>query len=123
MGTATRFGGECLGVELDWVGRLGAGDVAAFRRRAGVGLKPKTVNQVAVGLRSFLRFLYSIELIDVPLWEAVLGMASWRGRGFPRTSPPGTAEAILAGCDRRSLVGAGDFAMIILIARLGLRAG
>jgi integrase/recombinase XerD len=123
MGTATRFGGECLGVSLDLVGGLGAGDVAVFMRRAGVGLKPKTVNEIAVGLRSFLRFLYSVELIDVPLWEAVLGMASWRAGSLPRTAPPGAAEAILASCDRRSLVGARDFAMIILIARLGLRAG
>jgi site-specific recombinase XerD len=123
MKTATLFGTECLGVETDRCADLSGSDVAAFLRWAGAGHKPKTVNNIVIELRSFLRFLYATGQVDVPLWEAALGMASWRGGPLPRRAPAGAAEAILASCDRTTLLGARDFAMIILIARLGLRAG
>ena len=88
-----------------------------------MGYKPKTVNEIVVGLRSLLRFLYATGRIDLPLWEAALGMAGWHGGPLPGRLPRGAGEAILASCDRSSLVGARDYAMIILVVRLGLRAG
>ena len=97
--------------------------MAGFLRRAGAGHKPKTVNNIVIELRSLLRFLYAMGLVDAPPWEAALGMASWRGGPLPRTAPAGVVEAILASCDRSTSLGARDFAMIILITRLGLRAG
>ena len=62
-------------------------------------------------------------LIDRPLWEAALGMAGWHGGPLPGHVPRGSGELILASCDRETLVGSRDHAMIILIVRLGLRAG
>jgi integrase/recombinase XerD len=44
-------------------------------------------------------------------------------RPAPRSCPRGSGELILAGCDRETLVGSRDHAMIILIVRLGYRAG
>jgi hypothetical protein len=38
---------------------MSAGDVAGFVTRAGAGYKPKTVNEIVVALRSFLRFCYA----------------------------------------------------------------
>jgi integrase/recombinase XerD len=50
-------------------------------------------------------------------------MAGWHGGPLPGRVPRGAGEAILARCDRQGLVGSRYFAMIILIVRLGLRAG
>ncbi|MHB1534421.1 MAG: tyrosine-type recombinase/integrase [Acidimicrobiales bacterium] len=123
MKTATRFAAECLQGPDNELADITAGDVAAFIGRAGVGYKPKTVNEIVVGLRSLLRFLYATGRIDVPLWEAALGMAGWHGGPLPGRLPHGAGEAILASCDRSTVVGNRDHAMIILIVRLGLRAG
>ena len=38
---------------------MSAGDVAGFETRTGAGYKPKTVNEIVVALRSFLRFCYA----------------------------------------------------------------
>jgi integrase/recombinase XerD len=50
-------------------------------------------------------------------------MAGWHGGPLPGRVPRGSGELILASCDRETLVGSRDHAMIILIVRLGLRAG
>ena len=105
MKTATRFAAECLRGADDRLADITAMDVAAFVTRAGVGYKPKTVNEIVVGLRSFLRFLYATGRIGRPLWEAALGMAGWHGGPLPGRLPRGAGEAILASCDRSNVVG------------------
>ena len=120
MKTATRFA-RVLG-ERRRLREVSGSDVAAFVRRAGVGHKPKTVNNIVIGLRSFLRFLYADGLI-----EARCGRRRWAW-------PVGGAALCLAGPGRRgggdigrmrpsSLLGARDFAMIMLITRLGFEPG
>jgi hypothetical protein len=99
MKTAALFGTESLRVKTDRCAGLSGSDVAAFLHRAGAGHKPKTVNNTVIELRSFFRFLYAMGLVDTPLWEAALGMASWRGGPLPRRAPAGAANAILASCD------------------------
>ena len=123
MKTATRFAVECLQGTDDGPSDITAVDVAAFTARAGVGYKPKTVNEIVVGLRSLLRFCVrragSTYRCGRRRWRWPVGTeARCRGR-----LPQGPGEAILATCDRASLVGSRDFAMILLVVRLGLRAG
>jgi hypothetical protein len=114
MKTARRFAAECLRDTDGGLAEITAGDVAAFITRAGAGYRPKTVNEIVVGLRSLLRFMYATGRIDRPLWETALGMAGWHGGPLPGRLPRGAGEAILASCDRSRLVGSRDFAMIIL---------
>jgi integrase/recombinase XerD len=54
---------------------------------------------------------------------AVPGVAGRRGAGLPRALPGGQVEALLASCDRDTAAGRRDFAVLMLLARLGLRAG
>lgn len=49
-------------------------------------------------------------------------MASWRLTGLPKAVEPQVVKALLASCDRRSTYGRRDFAVLLLMARLGLRA-
>ena len=109
-------GGLCLG-------DLTAGDVTAFVVATCPG-KPKGPAKLTVtALRSLLGFLHVEGLIGEPLGHTVPGVASWRLAGLPRVLEPGQVTALLASCDRGSATGRRDFAMLTLLARLGLRAG
>jgi integrase/recombinase XerD len=75
------------------------------------------------GLRPFLRYLHVAGLIGAPLQWAVLGVADLRDRSLPRGLEPAAVKRLLASCDRRTLVGRRDYAVLLLLSRLGLRAG
>ena len=73
-------------------------------------------------LRSLLRFLHVRGLTERSLAESVPGVAGWRDTEIPPTMPQADIEALLADCDRSTLDGARDRAMLMLLARLGLRS-
>jgi site-specific recombinase XerD len=73
-------------------------------------------------LRSLLRFLHVQGLTSRSLAESVPGVAGWRETTIPPTMPQADIEALLASCDRLTLDGARDRAMLMLLARLGLRS-
>ncbi|MBC7273022.1 site-specific integrase [Streptomyces albogriseolus] len=104
------------------LGALSAGKVSAFvleqsRRRPG------SAGRMVTALRSLLGFLYIGGLIDTPLSMAALSVASWTHSGLPKGLPDEQVKALLASCDRDSATGCRDFAILTLLARLGLRAG
>jgi site-specific recombinase XerD len=108
--------------ELDLAG-LTAGEVTAFVLATCPG-KPKGSAKLTVtALRSLLGFLHVEGLIGEPLGESVPSVASWRLAGLPRALEPGQVAALLASCDQATAAGRRDFAMMTLLARLGLRAG
>jgi integrase/recombinase XerD len=78
---------------------------------------------VAVALRSLLRFLHLEGLISQPLAQAVPAPAGWRLAGLPKALTPVAVSSLLASCDRGSAAGRRDYAVLLLLARLGLRAG
>jgi integrase/recombinase XerD len=78
---------------------------------------------LASALRSFLRFLHLEGLAAAPVAQAVPAVANRKGQGLPRALPPATVARLLASCDRRTRLGRRDYAMLMLLARLGLRAG
>jgi site-specific recombinase XerD len=73
-------------------------------------------------LRSLLRFLHVRGFTPRSLADSVPGVAGWRETTIPPTMPQADIEALLAGCDRSTLDGARDHAMLLLLARLGLRS-
>ena len=78
---------------------------------------------LASALRSFLGFLHLEGLVGTPVAQAVPAVANRKGRGLPRALPSATVARLLASCDRRTRLGRRDYAMLMLLARLGLRAG
>ena len=74
-------------------------------------------------LRSLLRYLHLAGLIAAPLLWAVPSVADLRDRTLPRGLDPGAVNRLLASCDRRTLAGRRNYAILLLLARLGLRAG
>lgn len=103
-------------------GRLVAGDVTAFLAAESRRLAPKTAQRLATALRSLLRFWHVEGLISGPLDRAVPKVAN-RRPALPRGLEPAQVQALLASCDRQSAAGRRDLAMLILLARMGLRAG
>jgi len=74
-------------------------------------------------LRSFLRFLLQRGAIKTDLSAAVPGVALWRLSQLPKSLPSEQVERMLKSCDRNTQVGQRDYAIVLLLARLGLRAG
>ena len=72
-------------------------------------------------LRSLLRFLHVQGLIPAPLVGAVPGVAGWRLASLPKSLPPAHVEALLAVHDVGTRVGVRDHAVLVTLARLGLR--
>ncbi len=75
-----------------------------------------------VGLRSLLQFLY-LECITAELLTgAVPNVSGWRGSSLPKGIDAQAVKHLLASCDRRTTLGRRDFAVFMLLVRLGLRA-
>ena len=81
-----------------------------------------STKHLVTGLRSLLRFLHVAGHAPA-LAASVPPVAGWRGSALPRALPPGDLERLLASCDRQASAGRRDRAMLILLARLGLRVG
>jgi site-specific recombinase XerD len=74
-------------------------------------------------LRMFLRFLIAEGRCPAALLGAIPTLAHWRLSPVPRYLPPEDVERLIASCDVSSPVGLRDRAILLLLARLGLRAG
>jgi integrase/recombinase XerD len=79
-------------------------------------------NQVTA-VRSLLRFLHLRERIPDPMDGAAPAAAGWHRPPLTRKIRPADVAAIFASCDRDTHVGQRDYAILMLLARLGLRAG
>ncbi|MGI8414586.1 MAG: tyrosine-type recombinase/integrase [Solirubrobacteraceae bacterium] len=88
-------------------------------RRCSVGSAKCMVTR----LRVFLRFLHVNGEIDRELAGVVPSVASWRLAGLVKALDARSVAMLLASCDRRTGVGRRDFAVLTMLARLGLRAG
>ena len=62
-------------------------------------------------------------LIDSDLISSIPRVASWRLSRLPKSLPPAQVERLLQCCDRSTPVGQRDYAILLLMARLGLRGG
>jgi integrase/recombinase XerD len=103
--------------------QLRAADVTSFLARECPKRSVSGARDLVCALRSLLRYLHLAGLIEAPLVWAVPSIADLRDRTLPRGLEPGTVKKLLASCDRRRLVGRRDFAILLLLSRLGLRAG
>jgi site-specific recombinase XerD len=81
-----------------------------------------SMKQVTVALRSLLRYLFAAGLAGRDLSPSVPPVAGWRLSGLPGGAGDGDVAAMLAGCNRSAVTGARDFAVLMLMSRLGLRA-
>lgn len=81
------------------------------------------VKRVARVLRQFLQFLAARGECRPWLDRAIPMMVRWRGVTLPRYLSPADVERVIASCDPAMPGGVRDRAILLLLARLGLRAG
>lgn len=101
---------------------LGEKDITRFVLGAAGRLSPRTHQTRLGALRSFFRFLLEQGEVEVDLAGAVPTVAAWRLAEVPRFLARAQVERVLAACDRDTPMGRRDHAMLLLLARLGLRA-
>jgi integrase/recombinase XerD len=101
---------------------LTAEQVTAFVLRECRARSVESAKTLVCGLRSLLRFLFAKGYVPLPLADAVPTVA--RGRqSLPRSLDAVTVVRLLASCDRRTAIGRRDYAILLLMARLGVRSG
>jgi site-specific recombinase XerD len=83
----------------------------------------RSAQLVITALRSFFRFLYERGEIPTDLACSVPTMANWRMSDLPKFLEPEHVERLLTSCNRSAPTGRRDYAVLLLLARLGLRAG
>jgi integrase len=74
-------------------------------------------------LRAFLRFCHVEGLISGDLSAAAMAVTGRRVSLLPQGISTSDTAALLRSCDRREAVGRRDYAVILILLRLGLRAG
>jgi site-specific recombinase XerD len=112
------FGRKALRLE-----QLRAQDLHGFILREIQRVSRSHGKGVVAALRSFLRFLLQRGAIQTNLARTLPGVASFRLSHLPKALPPEQVERLLACCDRSTPTGKRDYAILLLLARLGLRGG
>ena len=84
---------------------------------------PKAAQLMVSAMRSFFRFLFRYGETKRDLSTAVSTVAAWRLSEVPKYIKPKEVESLIESCDRTTSVGRRNYSILLLIARLGLRAG
>jgi integrase/recombinase XerD len=100
-----------------------AASIRTFILSRTEGKNRRAVKQVVSVTRGFLRYLIAQGVCRTGMDDAVPTFAMWRLSSLPRYLPATDVERVIAACNRDTAVGLRDRAAILLMARLGLRAG
>ncbi len=98
-------------------------DTCNYYLKTLAGLSFKTIEQQVCGIRHFLRFLYSTNLIINDYAEKIHMPVISKNAKIPSTWKLDELKAMLSVIDRNSPIGKRDYAMILLACVLGLRVG
>jgi site-specific recombinase XerD len=119
---ARRFiSGRPDGAGLMWE-RLTAVEITRFIVREARRWSVGQVKHEVCALRSLLRYLHVRGQILCDLASCVPAVAGWRLAWLPKALEPDQVQQVFRACDRRSLIGRRDAAIVQLMVRLGLRA-
>ena len=113
-----RFGKGPLELE-----QLQVYDVTGFVLNYAPRISPARAKLMVTALRSFFRFLQQRGELGMDLAAAVPTVANWRLSEVPKYLEPDQVEQLLHSCDQSTAVGQRDYTVLLLLARLGLRAG
>ncbi len=103
--------------------RLQAADVIAFVQREAKRVRAGRARVVTNALRALLQYLRHRGLIAADLRGSVPAVANWSMASIPKALQPEEVKRLLDQCDRGTDRGRRDYAILLLLARLGLRRG
>jgi len=102
--------------------QLHALDVTCFVRHQAHKLSPGRAQLLVTALRSFLRYLLQRGKIITDLAICVPTVARWSFSTLPKFLPACSIQRVLNRSDRETPIGKRNYAILLLLARLGLRA-
>ena len=102
--------------------RLTGADINTFPLRECARVSAGSAKGWVAELRSILRFLYLQGITPLRLGTAVPPVGGWRLAALPPRMTAADVERLLDSCDRGTSLGVRDFAIMMLVARLGLRS-
>src|SRR6266540_1641528 len=117
------FLNDCFGDGRVTLARLGAGDVVRFVQRQVPRLHLKRAKLMTSALRSFLQYGRYRGDMTLDLAAAVPAVANWSMTSIPRAIAADQVRQLLASINRDTAIGRRDYAILLLLARLGLRSG
>ncbi|MGA3006925.1 MAG: site-specific integrase [Opitutaceae bacterium] len=102
---------------------LKASDVTVFIQRHARRHGSSYARKLVASMRSFLRYLHYKGLNNDDLARAVPKVARWSLSTLPKHLLAAQVKRVLDCCERRTALGRRNYAILLLLARLGLRAG
>jgi site-specific recombinase XerD len=103
--------------------KLDVSDITDFIFQSSSTGSLKRVQLSASAVRSFLGFLAQEGKVTTNLAASVPTVANWRLAELPQFLEPAQVEKLLRSCNQKTQTGRRDYAVLLLLARLGLRAG
>jgi integrase/recombinase XerD len=101
--------------------QLDARQITSFMLEYCRDAHPTSAKATVTAVRALLRFLHVAGYVPVSLAAAVPAVAGWRLASLPRGLDAAVVQRLLDSCDRDTIVGRRDYAILIILARLGLR--
>lgn len=117
-----RFLKDRFGTGPVTLSHLRGSDVVRFVQRQAPRLHLKTAKLMTTALRSFLRYARYRGGMTRDLAAAVPVVANWSMTSIPRAIAADQVQRLLVSIDRQTAIGRRDYAIVLLLARLGLRA-
>jgi site-specific recombinase XerD len=114
---------EVLATDIPDFNQISASDIADFVQPQAERITTKSAPTVVTALRSFFRYLLSCGAIETDLAACVPTISTWSLSGVPKFLPAEQIQRVLNCCDRNTAIGKRNYAILLLLARLGLRAG
>jgi integrase/recombinase XerD len=106
----------------DDLSQISSADISSFLQQLASRSKPLRDKSIPSHLRNFFQFLFQSGRTAINLSPSVPSVAQRYGARLPRYLTPEQVEMLLAAIRRDSAIGRRNYAMVLLLARLGLRA-
>lgn len=128
--TVTRYAGlvedwltDRFGSEQVNLSRLSTAEIVGYIQRLAPTMARKCAKVMATAFRSFLQYARYRGYIQLDLAASIPPIADWSRTSIPRSLPVEHVQQVLVHCNRETGTGRRDYAILLLLARLGLRAG
>jgi len=105
------------------LGKIGQEDVTRYIERHARDRSAASGKAMCWSLRAFLRYLHHKGLTPLALADCVPSIRRWKLASLPTYLSAAQVQKVLDGCDRATAMGRRDYAILMMLAKLGLRAG
>jgi site-specific recombinase XerD len=117
-----RFLREVCPAGASELGKISQEDVTRYIERHARDWSPASGKAMCWSLRAFLRYLHHRGLSRRALAGCVPSIRRWKLASLPTYLSAAQVQKVIDGCDRTMTLGRRDYAILMMLARLGLRA-